>query len=147
MDPDDVKNLEDDVIYRHSERMEDDHIHGDAVRENPLFVSAMSQQNLLRWPDALKSRIALMRAFLKKDAIRLLDNPADALDDDGEAALVRELTRARGQSTIIMSTHRPSHMRLADKVLWIDDGMVVDFDTPDAIIPKFLATYTQTAAA
>lgn len=43
---DDVKNLEDDVIYRHSERMEDDHIHGDAVREKPLFVSAMSQQNL-----------------------------------------------------------------------------------------------------
>lgn len=109
--------------------------------------TAMSHQNLMRWPDALKSRIALARAFLKKDAIRLLDNPADALDDAGEADFVRELSRARGKSTIIMSTHRPSHMRLADKVLWIDDGMVVEFDTPDVIIPKFLATYTQTAAA
>ncbi|MEO1361621.1 MAG: hypothetical protein AAFU81_14870, partial [Pseudomonadota bacterium] len=108
---------------------------------------AMSHRNLSRWPDALKSRVALMRAFLKKDAIRILDNPADTLDDDGEAALVRELTQARGRSTIIMSTHRPSHMRLADKVLWIEDGMVVEYDTPEAIIPKFLAHYTKAAAA
>ncbi|MEO0451776.1 MAG: ATP-binding cassette domain-containing protein [Pseudomonadota bacterium] len=109
--------------------------------------TAMSHRNLSRWPDALKSRVALMRAFLKKDAIRILDNPADTLDDDGEAALVRELTQARGRSTIIMSTHRPSHMRLADKVLWIEDGMVVEYDTPEAIIPKFLAHYTKAAAA
>lgn len=119
--------------------------YGDVLTDG--LNTPMSHKNLMRWPDALKSRIALMRAFLKKDVIRLLDNPADALDDEGEATLVRELTRERGQSTIIMSTHRPSHMRLADKVLWIDDGMVVDFDSPDEIIPKFLATYTKTTAA
>ena len=109
--------------------------------------TAMSHRNLTHWPDALKSRVAMLRAFLKKHAIRLLDNPADALDDDAEAALVRELTQARGQSTIIMTTHRPSHMRLADKVLWIEDGLVVEYDTPEAIIPKFLAHYTKAAAA
>ncbi|MEM9841165.1 MAG: ABC transporter transmembrane domain-containing protein [Pseudomonadota bacterium] len=102
----------------------------------------MSHQNLARWPDALTSRISLCRAFIKQNAILVLDNPADTLDFDGEASLKAELERARHTSTIIMTTHRPSLMRLADKVLWIEDGMVAGFDTPDLIVPKFLATYT-----
>lgn len=102
----------------------------------------MSHQNLARWPDALTSRISLCRAFIKKQAILILDNPADTLDSQGEASLKAELKRSRNTSTIIMTTHRPSLMRLADKVLWIEDGMAVGFDTPDLIVPKFLETYT-----
>lgn len=102
----------------------------------------MSHQNLSVWPDALKSRISLCRAFIKKQAIRVLDNPADTLDAHGEASLKAELKRTRSTSTTIMTTHRPSLMRLADKVLWIEDGMVAGFDTPDLIVPKFLETYT-----
>ena len=102
----------------------------------------MSDSNLISWPDALMTRISLCRAFIKTSPVRILDNPADTLDTAGEAALLAQIERDRGQATIIMSTHRPSHMRLADKVLWIEDGMVAGFDTPDEIVPKFLATYT-----
>ena len=102
----------------------------------------MSHENLLAWPDALITRISLCRAFIKRSTVRVIDNPADTLDTAGEAALLAQLELDRGNATIIMSTHRPSHMRLADKVLWIEDGMVAGFDTPDKIVPKFLATYT-----
>ncbi len=112
---------------------------GDVLPEG--LETRMSRRNMATWPDALKSRVALCRAFLKEGAIRVLDNPADMLDHDGENALRAELNRARGTSTILMSTHRPSLMRLADKVLWIEDGMVAGFDTPDEIVPKFMATY------
>ena len=135
----------DEEIERVTRRFGLDTYFGDVLPDG--LNTAMSHRNLSRWPDALKSRIALCRAFLKTDAIRLLDNPADTLDDDGEAALIRELTQARGKSTIVMTTHRPSHMRLADKVLWIEDGMVVEFDTPDVIVPKFLAAYTSNVAS
>jgi len=113
---------------------------GDVLHED--LETRMSHKNLISWPDALITRISLCRAFIKQSAVRILDNPADTLDTAGEAALLAQLERDRGQATIIMSTHRPSHMRLADKVLWIEDGMVAGFDTPDEIVPKFLATYT-----
>ncbi|MEL6831041.1 MAG: ABC transporter transmembrane domain-containing protein, partial [Pseudomonadota bacterium] len=106
----------------------------------------MNARNTARWSDALKTRISLCRAFIKADAIRILDNPADTLDAEGEEALKAELLRAQGKSTIIMTSHRPSLMRMADKVLWIDDGTVAGFDTPDEIVPKFLAAYSMGAA-
>ncbi|MEO0608562.1 MAG: ATP-binding cassette domain-containing protein, partial [Pseudomonadota bacterium] len=118
---------------------------GDVLPEG--LETRMSRRNMATWPDALKSRIALCRAFVKRDAIRVLDNPADTLDHDGEMALRAELDRTRGTSTMLMSTHRPSLMRLADKVLWIEDGMVAGFDTPDEIVPKFMATYFSKPAA
>lgn len=122
-----------------------DAYYGDALEDR--LDTPMSHQNLASWPDALTSRISLCRAFIKTSAIRILDNPADTLDENGEAALKAELERARGASTIVMTTHRPSLMRLADKVLWIEDGMAVGFDTPDLIVPKFLATYTSDNSA
>ncbi len=105
----------------------------------------MNARNLRRWSDALKTRISLCRAFIKTDAIRILDNPADTLDFAGEEALKAELNRARGQSTILMTTHRPSLMKMADKVLWIEDGMVAGFDRPEDIVPKFMTAYSMNA--
>ena len=101
----------------------------------------MTSKNLAQWSDALKKRISLCRTFLKEGPIRILDNPADTLDDEGEAALKQELMNARGRSTVLMTTHRPSLMRMADKVLWIEDGVVLGFDKPEEIVPNFLASY------
>lgn len=92
------------------------------------------------WPDALKKRLALSRAFIRKAPIYLLDNPADNLDDEGERALLSIIEERRKHSAIIMTTHRPSHIRLADKALWIDNGAVVDFGDPEQIVPKLLAS-------
>jgi len=135
----------DDEIEAIARRFGLDTYYGDALPDG--LDTQMSHQNLASWPDALISRISLCRAFIKPSAIRILDNPADTLDSRGEAALKAELERTRGTSTIIMTTHRPSLMRLADKVLWIEDGMAIGFDTPELIVPKFLATYTSDNSA
>lgn len=121
-----------------------DAYYGDTLPDG--LNTQMSHNTIAGWPDALTSRISLCRAFIKKCAIRILDNPADTLDGHGEAALIAELNRGRTHATTIMTTHRPSLMRLADKVLWIEDGTVAGFDTPDLIVPKFLTTYTSNNA-
>lgn len=130
----------DDEIESIARRFGLDAYFGDTLPQG--LDTTMAARNTRRWSDALKTRISLCRAFIKENAILVLDNPADSLDALGEKALVAELERARGKSTIIMTSHRPSLMRMADKVLWIDDGMVAGFDTPDEVVPKFLAAYT-----
>ena len=91
------------------------------------------------WPDALVSRINLARAFIKDAPIYLLDEPATTLDHAGEQALLSIIEEKRRNSAIIMTTQRPSHMRLADRVVWMDRGLVRDIGAPDQIVPKVLA--------
>ncbi|WP_428409341.1 peptidase domain-containing ABC transporter [Hyphococcus sp.] len=91
------------------------------------------------WPEPLLTRINLARAFIKDAPIYILDEPAVMLDHTGEKALLSIIQEKRSVSTIIMKTQRPSHMRIADKVVWLDRGMVRDFGTPEQIVPKVLA--------
>jgi len=91
------------------------------------------------WPDALLSRINLARAFIKDAPIYILDEPAATLDHAGEKALLSIIEEKRRTSAIIMTTQRPSHMRLADRVVWMDRGAVRDIGAPDQIVPKVLA--------
>ncbi len=91
------------------------------------------------WPDALVRRIALCRAFIGQSSIYVLDDPAANLDAAGEKALLDMLAEKRRDAAIIMTTHRPSHIRLADSVVWLDGGAVRDIGPPDRILPGLLA--------
>ncbi len=70
----------------------------------------------------LRQGVSLARALLRDPAILLLDSPADRLDRIGGDALVERIERLRGRHTILMVSHRPSHLRLADRVLVLADG-------------------------
>ncbi len=91
------------------------------------------------WPDALISRIILSRAFVKRAPLYLLDEPAITLDDAGEKALLSILEERRKSSAIIMTTQRPSHMRLANTVGWMDHGALIEMGPPEQVVPKILA--------
>ncbi|GJL95243.1 MAG: hypothetical protein DHS20C05_16480 [Hyphococcus sp.] len=94
------------------------------------------------WPDALISRIILCRAFVKDAPLYLLDEPAITLDDAGEQALLSVLEERRKTSAIIMTTQRPSHMRVADTVGWMNRGALIEMGPPNQIVPKILAGQT-----
>jgi ATP-binding cassette, subfamily C, bacterial LapB len=97
------------------------------------------------WPDALLRRINLCRAFVKKAPVYLLDEPAVTLDDAGEKALLSLIEERKKHSAIIMTTQRPSHMRLADTVIWMDRGAIRDAGPPDKVVPNLLAAQTTAA--
>ncbi|MEM8813520.1 MAG: ABC transporter transmembrane domain-containing protein, partial [Pseudomonadota bacterium] len=94
----------------------------------------LSAQRLNSWPDALKQRILLARAFVKDVPIYLLDNPGNNLDFAGDRALLAMIDRMRGDKTIIMTTHRPSHMRAADRLIFMEMGTVAEDGRPEDVI-------------
>jgi len=87
-------------------------------------------------PAGFHQRLALARAYLSTAPILLLDEAANALDDAGDAKFREALAAMRGKRTILLATHRPSHMRLADRVVVLSDGEVVAEGTPDDIVPQ-----------
>ena len=86
-------------------------------------------------PSGFKQRLSLARAYLKKAPILLLDEPGQTLDFDADKAFMESLKKIKGTCTIIMVSHRPSHIKLCDKVLSMENGMVVNLTTPEELFP------------
>jgi ATP-binding cassette subfamily C protein/ATP-binding cassette subfamily C protein LapB len=73
-------------------------------------------------PAGLLQRLSLARVFLSRAPIILLDEPGQSLDDRGDSALKNMLQTMRGRRTVILVTHRPSHIALCDRVIVLQDG-------------------------
>ncbi len=69
-----------------------------------------------------KQRIALARALLKDPAILILDEATAMFDPEGEAEFIAECHEVLQQRTVILITHRPASLALADRVLRLDEG-------------------------
>ncbi|MEZ5670009.1 MAG: peptidase domain-containing ABC transporter [Alphaproteobacteria bacterium] len=83
-------------------------------------------------------RLALARAYVRNPSIILMDEAASSLDNAGDAALMDALQRVRGTCTVIYVTHRPSHMRMADRLIVLERGFLALDGPPDLVMPKVL---------
>jgi ATP-binding cassette, subfamily C, bacterial LapB len=92
-----------------------------------------------KFPDALKQRIALARCFIKDAPIYLLDNPAASLDTSSEMHLINKFAALKGRATVLFTTFRPSHMRLADRVIFLKDGQVALDGPPARVLERISA--------
>jgi putative ABC transport system ATP-binding protein len=75
-----------------------------------------------------KQRVALARALANDPAIVLADEPTANLDSGAGselASLIRRLTVEEGRSIVIV-THDPRLETIADRVLWLEDGALVN---------------------
>ena len=82
-----------------------------------------------------RQRIGLARAFFGNRKLILLDEPNANLDPDGEQALCSaiELAKARG-ATVVIVTHRPQLLVIADAVLLLRDGAQLAFGPPAEVL-------------
>ncbi len=73
-----------------------------------------------------RQRIALARALLKDPAILILDEATAMFDPDGERDFITECHELLRSRTVILITHRPASLALADRVLRVEHGRVLD---------------------
>lgn len=85
-------------------------------------------------PASLRQKLTLARAYLTHAPIMLFDEPGTGLDNLGDAKFMAMLNRLRGNTTVLFITHRPSHMRLADKVMVFEGGYLRSAGKPDEIL-------------
>jgi ATP-binding cassette subfamily C protein LapB len=83
-------------------------------------------------PRGVVQRIAVVRALAAKPRVLLFDEANAAMDGPGDEKLRQYFEGMSRDVTLIMVTLRPSLQRLADKVLRIEDGHLVDARVPVA---------------
>src|SRR5580692_10085681 len=73
-----------------------------------------------------RQRIALARALLRNPSVLILDEPTSALDPETERIVAQNLRQSLYGRTVIVITHRPALAEIADTVLQLRDGRIVD---------------------
>lgn len=75
-------------------------------------------------------RVAIARALLRNAPVVLLDEPTSGLDSTAEDALVQGLRHLMIGKTVVMTTHRPALLDLAERILVMDNGTLQPPNAP-----------------
>jgi ABC-type multidrug transport system fused ATPase/permease subunit len=78
--------------------------------------------------------VAFARAFLADPAVLILDEATSSLDVPTERAVQRALRTVLASRTALIIAHRLSTVEIADRVLVLDAGRVVEDGTPESLV-------------
>jgi ATP-binding cassette subfamily B protein len=74
-------------------------------------------------------RVAIARSFMRREGLRLLDEPTSALDSETERNIVRLFEALKEGCTTLLISHRFSTVRLADGIVVMEEGQIVERGT------------------
>ena len=97
-----------------------------------------------------RQRIAIARTVLQNPNLLILDEATSALDYESERQVCLNLAEAFRDRTVFFITHRLSTIRNADKILMMDQGVVVEQGTHDELMEmkgRYYCLYRQQEAA
>ena len=81
-------------------------------------------------------KLAISRVFYKDAGLMILDEPSSALDPIAEYQLNHAMIEATGDKTVIFISHRLSTTRIADRIIMLEKGSIVEQGTHEELLSK-----------
>nr|WP_281506027.1 thiol reductant ABC exporter subunit CydD [Chromohalobacter nigrandesensis] len=104
---------------------------GDLLAALPEGLDTFLGERGLGLSGGQASRLALARVFLSDAPLVLLDEPTASLDPDSERRVIEGLKQLAAQGrTLVIATHHPAVMAMADRVLRLEAGQLHSQDVP-----------------
>lgn len=98
------------------------------------FDTRIGDKTLSKFPPGFTRALSIARAFCRKPQLVLLDEPGASLDNESDMRFMEQLKKLKGEHTVVMVSHRPSHIRIADKAVLLDQGSVKFVGDPEKAI-------------
>jgi polar amino acid transport system ATP-binding protein len=85
-----------------------------------------------------RQRVAIARALAMEPRVMLFDEPTSSLDPELVGEVLRVMEQVAGEGmTMLVATHEMGFARkVADRVMFLDQGRVLELGTPDAVFGR-----------
>ena len=98
----------------------------DFVKKLPMGINTRIGVSGVELSGGQKQRLLIARALYKNPDILFLDEATSSLDANNEKLIVNNINNLVRGKTIIVAAHRLSTIMNADKILFIEDGRIVE---------------------
>lgn len=106
------------------------------IAELPEGMQTPLGQHGGRLSGGQRQRLALARAIYSDPALLILDEATSALDSESELAVQESLQKIKGRCSILLVAHRLSTVRLADHIVVLSRGTVVEEGSWEALAAR-----------
>lgn len=111
------------------------HIHNDIEAFDGGYETDVGERGV-RLSAGQRQRISIARAFLRDPVILILDEPTSALDPSTEALVKDSIIRLAANRTTFIVAHRLSMVDMADTILVLKDGEIVERGSHTELLRK-----------
>ena len=113
----------------------------DLIKTIPGGLDAQIGERGVLLSGGQKQRVAIARAFLKNAPILVLDEATSALDNKSEAVVQKAIENLMRDKTVFVIAHRLSTIKNANKILVINQGVVVESGTHEQLLQNENGAY------
>jgi len=109
------------------------------ARAMELLAKVGLQDKVHAYPNQLsggqQQRVAIARALAMRPKIMLFDEPTSALDPEmvGEVLAVMQTLAEEGMTMVVVTHEMGFARKVADRVIFLDEGLIVEQGAPDAL--------------
>jgi len=110
-------------------------VHDDVAEFHAGYATVLGERGVTV-SGGQKQRISIARALMKNAPVLVLDDSVSAVDTDTERHILGELRRERLGKTTILIAHRISTVAGMDKIVYLDEGRVLDVGTHEELYAR-----------
>ncbi|MCH8475029.1 MAG: ABC transporter ATP-binding protein/permease [Opitutales bacterium] len=96
----------------------------DFIEALPQGYETITGERGIKLSGGQRQRIGVARAFLANPEILLLDEPTSAVEPESERVIQESLYALMKNRTVLLSSHRPSLLQKADRIIYLEKGQI-----------------------
>jgi len=101
----------------------------DTIKSFPKGLETVVGEKGVILSGGQKQRLAMARAFLHNSPILILDDPVSQVDTATGDQIINTIRSKAGQKTIIIASHRLAALRMADHIIVLENGSLLEAGT------------------
>lgn len=109
---------------------------GEVIASLPGGLDEQVSEGGENFSQGQRQLLCIARSLLRNPKVLVLDEATASIDNTTDALIQKMIRKNFGNATVLTIAHRLNTIMDSDRILVLDDGRIVEFDTPGALLGK-----------